>query len=181
MLCLGTKLYSDSGVLKSHSSWPSGSYSSRMDKNWHIKSVGLHLLFLSWIQQIRVSEGKRVRITITHMKTEQNYDKLYLTWDICDKGFHSYDTYWHGTGTSLPVSSSHIWISVFTLYNIQFLSSVGVRFSDGDQLCESLLLLRLCCSETVSGIVWLTIKCMPHFYFISISISRGWRLTWTAI
>ena len=150
MLCPGTKLYSDSGVLKSHSSWPSGSYSSRMDKNWHIKSVGLHLLILSWIQQIRVSEGKRVRITITHMKTEQNYDKLYLTWDICDKGFHSYDTYWHGTGTSLPVSSDHIWISVFTLYNIQFLSSVGVRFSDRDQLCESLLLLRLRCPETVS-------------------------------
>ena len=41
--CLGTKLYSDSGVLKSHSSWPSGSYSSRMDKNWHIKSVAFHI------------------------------------------------------------------------------------------------------------------------------------------
>ena len=46
-----------------------------------------------------MSDGKRVRITITHMRTEQNYDKLYLTWDICDKGFHSYDTYWHGLHT----------------------------------------------------------------------------------
>ena len=46
-----------------------------------------------------MSDGKRVRITVTHMRTEQNYDKLYLTWDICDKGFHSYDTYWHGLHT----------------------------------------------------------------------------------
>ena len=100
-----------------------------MDKNWHIKSVAFHIgnpsikvwriphffkrfpysfcVKFNKPHIFRVSEGKRVRITITHMKTEQNYDKLYLTWDICDKGFHSYDTYWHGTGTSLPVSSDY--------------------------------------------------------------------------
>ena len=69
--------------------------------------IELDFILLNSPQHSRVSDGKRVRITITHMRTEQNYDKLYLTWDICDKGFHSYDTYWHGLHTiNTPVTSN---------------------------------------------------------------------------
>ena len=58
------------------------------------------------------------------MRTEQNYDKLYLTWDICDKGFHSYDTYWHGLHTSPVNVTSYPFVYTYTLHRV--LSSVGV-------------------------------------------------------
>jgi len=97
----GAKRYSDSGTIKSHGG-QGGSYSyysSSMNKQWALK----------------VTDGKRIRLTITAFNTESCCDKLYFTWTACEHGFFSYDWYLSGTPSVPRTYESPVGINAVNL------------------------------------------------------------------
>jgi len=74
-------------------------YSSSMNKQWALK----------------VTEGKRIRLTITAFNTESCCDKLYFTWTACEHGFFSYDWYLSGTPSVPRTYESPVGINAVNL------------------------------------------------------------------
>ena len=104
----GIKHFSDSGVITSHSSWPYGYYSASMRQNWHIKyriqSACNGDMSAIFFENCRVTDGKRVRIKVTDFRFSWRYsDYFYITWEICNYGFFSYDVRLDYRPCCLPV------------------------------------------------------------------------------